>query len=103
MQYSERRSPGLYTRRQALQLFAGASVCACCGSVHANQLAYQLAATEIGTGTWAVHGSTEYFTLANGGNIVNVAFIEVPDGVVVVDSGPSRRIAAAFDCKDNSR
>jgi len=46
--------------------------------------------------TWAVHGRTEYFTLENGGNIVNVAFIEVPDGVVVIDTGPSRRYGEAL-------
>ena len=80
-----------YSRRQVLALLAGGAACACCGAVHAKKLAYDLAATEIASGTWAVHGSTEYFTLENGGNIVNVAFIEVPDGVVVVDTGPSRR------------
>ena len=79
------------SRRQALQLFAGAAMCACCGRVHAQQLAYDLTATEIASGTWAVHGCSDYFTLENGGNIVNIAFIEVPDGVVVVDTGPSRR------------
>jgi uncharacterized sulfatase len=83
-------------RRDALKLLAGASVCACCGSVHANQLAYNLAATEIATGTWAVHGSNDYFTLENGGNIVNIAFVEVPDGVVVIDTGPSRRYGEAL-------
>ena len=83
------------SRRRVLQLLAG-SACACCGSVHANKLAYDLAATEIANGTWAVHGSTEYFTLENGGNIVNVAFIEVPDGVVVIDTGPSRRYGEAL-------
>ncbi len=84
------------SRRQVLQLLAGSAACACCGSVHANKLAYDLAATEIASGTWAVHGSTEYFTLENGGNIVNVAFIEVPGGVVVVDTGPSRRYGEAL-------
>ena len=89
------RSDG-FSRRQVLRLFAGASVCACCGSVHANKLAYNLAATEIAEGTWAVHGSNDYFTLENGGNIVNIAFIEVPGGVVVVDTGPSRRYGEAL-------
>ena len=85
-----------YNRRQVLGLLAGGVACACCGSVHANKLAYDLAATEIATGTWAVHGSTEYFTLENGGNIVNVAFVEVPDGVVVIDTGPSKRYGEAL-------
>lgn len=85
-----------YSRRHVLGLLAGGAACACCGSVHAKKLAYELAATEIATGTWAVHGSTDYFTLENGGNIVNVAFIEVPDGVVVVDTGPSKRYGEAL-------
>lgn len=84
------------SRRQVLQLLAGSAACACCGLVHANKLAYNLAATEIASGTWAVHGATEYFTLENGGNIVNVAFVEVPDGVVVIDTGPSRRYGEAL-------
>lgn len=85
-----------YSRRQVLGLLAGGAACACCGGVHANQLAYDLAATEIASGTWAVEGSTEFFTLENGGNIVNVAFIEVPDGIVVIDTGPSKRYGEAL-------
>jgi len=87
---------GAVSRRQVLGLLAGGAACACCGSVHAQKLAYDLSATEIASGTWAVHGSTEYFTLENGGNIVNVAFVEVPDGVVVIDSGPSKRYGEAL-------
>lgn len=84
------------SRRHVLGLLVGGAACACCGSVHAQKLAYNLSATEIASGTWAVHGSTEYFTLENGGNIVNVAFIEVPDGVVVIDTGPSKRYGEAL-------
>jgi len=85
-----------YNRRHVLSLLAGGAACACCGPLHANKLSYDLSATEIASGTWAVHGSTEYFTLENGGNIVNVAFIDVPDGVVVIDTGPSRRYGEAL-------
>lgn len=84
------------TRREALALLAGASACACCGSASAARLSYDLAASEIAEGTWAVHGRAEYFSLENGGNIVNVAFVETPDGVVVIDSGPSRRYGQAL-------
>lgn len=84
------------SRRKALQIIAGATMCACCGNVHAQQLAYDLTATEIASGTWVVHGRSEYFTLENGGNIVNIAFIEVPDGVVVIDTGPSKRYGEAL-------
>ena len=85
-----------YSRRKVLGLLAGGAACACCGGVHANKLAYGLAATEIASGTWAVHGETQYFTLENGGNIVNTAFVEVPDGVVVIDTGPSKRYGEAL-------
>jgi len=85
-----------FSRRLFLQTL-GAS-CAYCAMApaHAKLLDYKLAATEIATGTWAVHGRTEYFNLDNGGNIVNVAFIDVPDGIVVVDTGPSKRYGAAL-------
>lgn len=85
-----------YSRRQALALMAGGAACACCSGLQAARLTYNLAATEIAPKTWAVHGSTEYFSLENGGNIVNVAFIEVPDGVVVIDTGPSKRYGEAL-------
>lgn len=75
---------------------AGGAACAVCGSVHAKRLSYGLAATEIGSGSYAVHGSTDYFSLDNGGNIVNTAFVAVPDGVVVIDTGPSKRYGEAL-------
>jgi len=96
MRGSHRCGTGTYSRRQVLGLLAGGAACACCGSVHAQKLVYDLAATEIASGTWAVHGATEYFSLKNGGNIVNVAFIEVPDGIVVIDTGPSKRYGEAL-------
>ena len=96
MRGTHRLKPGTYSRRQVLGLLAGSAACACCGSVHAQKLVYDLAATEIASGTWAVHGATEYFNLENGGNIVNVAFIEVPDGIVVIDTGPSKRYGEAL-------
>jgi len=59
-------------------------------------LQYQLEATEITRGVWVVEGRTERFSRENGGNIVNTAFIETDEGVVVIDSGPSRRYGEAF-------
>ncbi len=53
-------------------------------------------AVEVASRTWAVLGRTEYFNMDNGGNIVNVAFVEVPDGVVVIDTGPSKRYGDAL-------
>lgn len=57
---------------------------------------YSLDAREIAPKTWGVFGARDYFSMSNGGNIANVAFIEVPDGVVVVDTGPSRRFGEAL-------
>ncbi len=84
------------SRRRALQWFAAGCGCAVCGSLHARLLDFDLTAVEIASKTWAVLGRNEYFDMDNGGNIVNVAFVEVPDGVVVIDSGPSKRFGDAL-------
>lgn len=51
---------------------------------------YGLAPERIAEDTWVLVGRSEDFSFANGGNIVNTAFIVTPAGVVVIDSGPSR-------------
>lgn len=67
-----------------------ASACA-----HA-ELAYSLQPRQIAPGTWLLQGSTDNFAEDNGANIVNIAFIETDDGVVVIDSGPSKRYGEAL-------
>jgi quinoprotein relay system zinc metallohydrolase 1 len=52
---------------------------------------YRLQPRQIATDTWLVEGSTDNFSQDNGGNIVNIAFIVTDEGVVLIDSGPSRR------------
>lgn len=96
--FASRRSavPYSQSRRKALQWFAAGCGCAVCGSLHARLLDFDLSASEIASKTWGVFGRNEYFTQDNGGNIVNVAFVEVPDGVVVIDSGPSKRFGDAL-------
>ena len=89
-------APFSANRRRALQWMVAGCGCAACGSVNARLLEYDLSAVEIASKTWAVLGRTDYFDMSNGGNIVNVAFIEVPDGVVVVDTGPSKRYGDAL-------
>lgn len=89
-------APFSKSRRQALQWMVAGCGCAACGNVNARLLDFDLSAVEIASKTWAVLGRTDYFDMANGGNIVNVAFIEVPDGVVVVDTGPSKRYGDAL-------
>jgi quinoprotein relay system zinc metallohydrolase 1 len=57
---------------------------------------YSLKPRQIAEGTWLLEGGTENFDAANGGNIVNTAFIVTGDGVVVIDSGPSKAYGEAM-------
>lgn len=52
---------------------------------------YALEPEKIADDTWVVIGTTEDITRGNGGNIVNTAFVVTAEGVVVIDSGPSKR------------
>jgi len=56
----------------------------------AHALDYQLKPRKIAEDSYVFIGKTEDFTTQNGGNIVNTAFIVTPEGVLVIDSGPSR-------------
>ncbi|WP_437880385.1 quinoprotein relay system zinc metallohydrolase 1 [Pseudomonas sp. LRF_L74] len=67
----------------------------CVGPVQA-ELSYDLQPRRIAEGTWLLEGSTDNFAASNGGDIVNVAFIETDAGVVVIDSGPSKRYGEAL-------
>lgn len=62
----------------------------------ANGRTYDLKATQVAEGVWVVLGSTANFSKSNGGNIVNTGFIETDEGVVVIDTGPSKRYGEAF-------
>jgi len=57
---------------------------------------YHLQPRQIADGVWLLEGSTDNFAVENGGNIVNIGFIETADGVVVIDTGPSRRFGEAL-------
>lgn len=59
-------------------------------------LDYVLSPRQIAEDTWLLEGSTDNFAKANGGNIVNTAFIVTAQGVVVIDSGPSKRYGEAL-------
>lgn len=61
------------------------------GVATAAEFDYGLRAQRIAGDVYAFIGKTEDFTPANGGNIVNTGFIVAPGGVIVIDSGPSRR------------
>lgn len=62
----------------------------------AQALDYHLQPRQIADGVWLLEGSTDNFAVENGGNIVNIGFIETADGVVVIDTGPSRRFGEAL-------
>jgi len=66
------------------------------GTAAAQAPEYDLAARAIAPGIWVVEGSTENFSRGNGGNIVNTAFMTTGAGVVVIDTGPSRRYGEAL-------
>ncbi|MCV6609851.1 MAG: quinoprotein relay system zinc metallohydrolase 1 [Amphritea sp.] len=65
-------------------------------AVSAGPLSYELNAEQVAPGTWVVQGKLEDFSSLNGGNIVNTGFIVTDDGVVVIDTGPSRRYGEAL-------
>lgn len=60
-------------------------------STAAAELDYHLVPQQVAPNVYVFVGKTEDFTQANGGNIVNTGFIVAPDGVIVVDTGPSLR------------
>lgn len=76
--------------RNWLALLLCLSVCA------QADLEYRLTPRRIAEGTWLLEGSTDNFGRENGGNIVNTAFIVTDAGVVVIDTGPSRRYGEAM-------
>lgn len=52
---------------------------------------YRLEPRRIADGVYVLTGLSEDFSFANGGNIVNTGFVVGTSGVVVIDSGPSKR------------
>ncbi|WP_313302555.1 quinoprotein relay system zinc metallohydrolase 1 [Diaphorobacter sp.] len=59
--------------------------------VDATTLDYRLAPRQIAANTWVIEGAVDDFSRANGCNIINTAFIATGEGVVVINTGPSRR------------
>lgn len=52
---------------------------------------YALQPVRVAGDAWAFIGRSEDFSTVNGGNIVNSGFIAGPQGVIVIDTGSSRR------------
>jgi len=75
----------------AIAVAASAVLLAAAGAAHAADFDYRLHPEKIADNTWVVIGATEDFNTGNGGNIVNTAFVATGAGVVVFDTGPSRR------------
>lgn len=57
----------------------------------AGELEYGLQPRQVAPDTYVLAGRNEDFDSHNGGNIANVGFIVTGAGVVVIDTGPSRR------------
>ncbi|MBF5005169.1 quinoprotein relay system zinc metallohydrolase 1 [Diaphorobacter caeni] len=53
-------------------------------------LDYRLEPRRIAENTWVIEGAVEDFSRSNGCNIINTAFIATDQGVVVINTGPSR-------------
>lgn len=66
--------------------FAGAAV-----AVDPARLDYGLAARALAPGVWVVAGANADFSPANGCNIINTGFIATGAGVLVINTGPSKR------------
>ena len=52
---------------------------------------YRLAPRELAAGVWVIEGAVEDFSRTNGCNIINTGFIVTGSGVLVINTGPSRR------------
>lgn len=60
-------------------------------AAHSADMDYRLDPRPIAPDVYVFIGKTEDFDATNGGNIVNTGFIVAPQGVVVIDTGPSLR------------
>lgn len=64
--------------------------------LQAAPLNYALKPQKVAEDTYVLQGKMQDFSRGNGGNIVNTAFIVTQDGVVVFDTGPSRKYGEAM-------
>lgn len=60
-------------------------------AAHAERFDYRLEPRQIADGVYVLVGLKEDFSFANGGNIVNTGFIIGAEGVIIIDTGSSRR------------
>lgn len=70
---------------------------AACGAVFAapradaSKMDYRLQARALAPGVFVVEGDNDDFSVANGCNIINTGFITTGAGVLVINTGPSKR------------
>ena len=81
------------TRRTAL---AGLGSAFASPALPRARLAYDLVPVEVGPRIWMIEGSRDYFSMENGGAIVNITMIETDDGLVIFDTGPSLKYGEAL-------
>lgn len=62
----------------------------------AGEFVYDLHPMMVAKDTYVLLGDTHFFNPDNGGNIANTGFIVTTSGVVVIDTGPSRRYGEAM-------
>lgn len=79
------------TRRGALGLIGAAALPR---AVYAAPRSYALEPVQVARGLWMIEGSTEYFSDENGGAIVNCVLLDTPEGLIIIDTGPSLRYGA---------
>lgn len=63
-------------------------------AAHGAEFDYRLTPRAVAPDVYVFVGKTEDFDTVNGGNIVNTGFIVAPEGVVVIDTGPSGATAS---------
>ena len=92
--------PARMTRRKAMMLGSASAlmmgISARLSPVCAAPKSYDLKPVQVGDGLWMIEGATEYFSGENGGAIVNCTLIETAAGIVIVDTGSSRRYGEAL-------
>ncbi len=85
------------TRRSTIGLLGAALGSSFVSPLFANaKKSYDLHPKKVADGIWMIEGAREYFSDKNGGAIVNCAFVETDAGLVIVDTGPSRRYGEAL-------
>jgi quinoprotein relay system zinc metallohydrolase 1 len=87
-------TPPLFSRRASLGLLASAALIRPARATA--RLAYDLRPQPVAKGVWMIEGSTDYFSMENGGAIVNIALLQGKTGLIVVDTGSSLRYGEAL-------